>query len=354
MTIDINIGGRLIGNKYPPFVIAEMSGNHNQSLSNALKIVEAAASAGVDAIKLQTYTADSMTISSSKDEFKINDPHSLWNNKSLHDLYNEAHTPWEWHEEIFNYAKSLGLLIFSSPFDRKSVDFLETLDVPCYKIASFEITDLPLIKYVAETKKPIIISTGMASFEEISEAIDCAKSNGANELIILKCTSTYPASPENTNIITLLDFKKNFNCHVGISDHTLGVGVSIASVGLGAVVIEKHFTINRSDGGVDSAFSMEPNEMGLLVKESIRAWQSVGITSYGPTESEKKSLQFRRSVYVVENIKKGEILTENNVRCIRPSFGMSPKYYSSIIGKKVNQDIEKGTPFKKTFLIDME
>lgn len=341
---DILIENIKISPKSKPFIIAEMSGNHNQSLNRALAIVDAAAKAGVDVVKLQTYTADTMTIDCDKEDFIINDPKSLWNGKKLYDLYKEAHTPWEWHKPIFDRCKELGIICFSTPFDETAVDFLESLNVPCYKVASFEIVDIPLIQKIASTGKPVLISTGMATVEEIEEAIKAAKDGGCEDIILLKCTSSYPASPENSNILTIPDMHERFNCEVGLSDHTLGIGTAIASVAIGATVIEKHFTLSRADGGVDSTFSMEPEEMKQLVEEVNKAWQSLGNISYGPTEEEKKSLIFRRSLYVVKDMKAGEILTKDNLRAIRPGYGLFPKYYDEFIGKKVKKDIKKGTP----------
>lgn len=340
----IKIGEYHIGKNFPPFIIAEMSGNHNQSMERALEIVDVAAKTGVHAIKLQTYTADTMTLNLSRDEFFISDKKILWSGESLYNLYKQAHTPWEWHKPIMERAKSLGLICFSSPFDDSSVDFLESLEVPCYKIASFENTDIPLIKKVASTGKPIIISTGMASMDELTETVSAAKTAGCNELVLLKCTSTYPASANNTNILTIPDMRGIFNCHVGLSDHTMGIGVSVASVALGATVIEKHFTLNREYGGVDSAFSMEPKEMKSLVTETKSAWEALGVISYGPTDKEVSSLQYRRSLYVVKDIKAGEYFTKENIRNIRPGFGIAPKYIETVIGKKAKIDIKLGTP----------
>lgn len=332
------------GQSRRPFIIAEMSGNHNQSLERALEIVDAAAKIGIHALKIQTYTADTMTIDETKGEFSINDKKSLWCGKSLYKLYQEAHTPWEWHKPIFDRCKELGIVGFSTPFDETSVDFLESLDVPIYKIASFENVDLPLIRKVASTGKPIIMSTGMASLAELDEAVRAAKDAGCKELVLLKCTSNYPASPENTNIITIPHMRELFNCEVGLSDHTLGLGVALASVALGATVIEKHFTLDRADGGVDSAFSLEPHEMKMLVEESERAWQAIGKITYGPTEKEKASLQFRRSLYVGQDMKAGEQFSSENLRIIRPGLGLKPKYYEIFLGKAVSCDIKKGTP----------
>ena len=333
-----------VGAGSPPLVIAEMSGNHNQSLERALEIVDAAAQSGAHALKIQTYTAETMTIDIREREFFISDEKSLWKGESLFDLYKKAYTPWEWHEAIFDRAKKHKMLAFSTPFDRTAVDFLENLNVPCYKIASFENTDLPLIRYVAATGKPMIISTGMATFAELDETVDAARSAGCNDLVLLKCTSTYPSTPDDSNILTIPEMRSRYGCEIGISDHTMGIGVSVAAVALGATVIEKHFTLQRSDGGVDSAFSMEPQEMAQLVIETERAWQSMGKVQHGPTEKEKASLVFRRSLYVVADVKAGEKLTSVNVRAIRPGNGIAPKFYDEVIGKTAKRDIARGTP----------
>jgi pseudaminic acid synthase len=333
-----------IGREFHPFIVAEISGNHNQSLERALKIVEEAAKSGCHGLKIQTYTADTMTIDIDKGNFLIDDKDSLWVNKSLYQLYKEACTPWEWHEQIFNKCKELGIIGFSTPFDTSAVDFLENLGVQLFKIASFEIVDLPLIKRVAETRNPIIMSTGMASIEEIAEAVDTIRSTGNNQIVLLKCTSTYPSSPQDSNITTIPHLKDLFNTEVGLSDHTLGIGVAIASVALGCSIIEKHFTLSRADGGVDSAFSMEPDEMRLLVQESKKAYHSLGHIHYGPTETEKKNLKFRRSLYVVQNLKQGELITGQNVRSIRPADGLLPKYLHIVLGRKAKFDIKRGTP----------
>lgn len=340
----VAIAGRVIGPNHPPFVVAEMSGNHNHSLERALKIVEAAAESGAHALKIQTYTPDSMTLDLDEREFHIGDPQSLWAGTSLYSLYAEAYTPWDWHEPIFHRARELGLIPFSTPFDDSAVDFLEGLDVPCYKIASFENTHLPLIRRVATTGKPMLISTGMATVAEIDETVRAAREAGCVDLVLLKCTSTYPASPTHTNILTIPHMRNLFACEVGLSDHTMGAGVSVASVALGATVIEKHFTLNRADGGVDSAFSMEPLEMTQLVIETERAWQALGCVAYGPTTAESKSIQFRRSLYVVEDLKAGDKLTAQNLRAIRPGLGLPPKYLETLIGKSVNRDVRRGTP----------
>lgn len=339
----MKIGSREVGHGSVPFIIAEMSGNHNQSLERALEIVDAAAGAGAHALKLQTYTPDTMTIDLEEREFYISDAKSLWAGTSLYKLYGEAYTPWEWHKPIFDRARELGMIPFSTPFDDTAVDFLEELDVPCYKIASFENTDLPLIRRVAATGKPLIISTGMASVAELDESVRVARAAGCRDLILLKCTSTYPATAVNTNILTIPHMRELFDCEVGLSDHTMGVGVSVASVALGVTVIEKHFTLSRADGGVDSMFSMEPAEMAQLVVETERAWQAMGQVRYGPTEAERKSIQFRRSLYVVKDLKVGDILTPENVRAIRPGWGLPTKYFDIVMGKGVTVDVCRGT-----------
>lgn len=343
MSEAIRIAGRSVSREHEPFVIAEMSGNHNQSLARALEIVEAAAKAGAHALKLQTYTPDTMTLDLDEREFHISDPTSLWKGTSLYKLYGEAYTPWDWHKPIFKRAAELGIIAFSTPFDDTAVDFLETLQAPCYKIASFENTDLPLIRRVAATGKPMIISTGMASAAELDETVRAARAAGCRDLILLKCTSTYPATPENTNIATIPHLRELFGCEVGLSDHTMGVGVAVASVALGATVVEKHFTLRRADGGVDSTFSMEPAEMAELVRETKRAWQALGDVSYGPTPAETGSLQFRRSLYVVRDLKAGEVLTRENVRAIRPGRGLPTKHIEDVIGMTVKQDVKRGT-----------
>ncbi|MFM6007731.1 MAG: pseudaminic acid synthase [Sphaerospermopsis kisseleviana] len=342
--MSIRIATKTLGKHHPPLIIAEMSGNHNQSLERALEIVEAAAKSGAHALKLQTYTADTMTLNLESGEFFIDDPNSLWKGNSLHQLYQQAYTPWEWHEPIFQRSQELGLIAFSTPFDETAVDFLESLHVPCYKIASFENTDFPLIRKVAQTGKPMIISTGMATIAELDETVRTAREGGCKDLILLKCTSTYPASPENSNILTIPHLRDLFNVQVGLSDHTLGIGVAVASVAMGATVIEKHFTLSRGDGGVDATFSMEPEEMGQLVIETERAWQSLGEITYGATAGEKKSLIYRRSLYISQDIPAGEKLTPHNLRAIRPGFGLPPKYYDILLGKTVNQDTKAGTP----------
>lgn len=342
--MEIKLKNKLIGTEHPPLIVAEMSGNHNKSLERALEIVEAAAKSGAHALKIQTFTADTMTLDLDEGEFFISDSANLWTGQSLYKLYQEAQTPWEWHKPIFDRCNELGLICFSTPFDATAVDFLETFNVPCYKISSFENTDIPLIQKVASTGKPIIISTGMATVAELDETVRAAREAGCNDLILLKCTSTYPATAANTNILTIPHLRELFGCEVGLSDHTMGVGVSVASVALGATVIEKHFTLSRADGGVDSTFSMEPGEMVQLVIETERAWQALGKVSYGATEAEQKSLGYRRSLYIVKDAKKGEQLTSDNVRAIRPGKGLQPKYLSTMLGRRLVKDVKKGTP----------
>lgn len=340
----MEILGRPIGPSHRPYLIAEMSGNHNQSLERALAIVEAAASAGADAVKLQTYTADTMTLDVSSPGFVIQDPNSLWAGRQLYDLYKEAHTPWEWHRPIFKRADELGIHCFSTPFDETAVDFLEELEVPAYKIASFENTDLPLIRKVAMTGKPVIISTGMASLAEIDEAVRTVRETGNTQVVLLKCTSTYPATPSNSNLRTITNMRKAFDCEVGLSDHTMGVGVAIASVALGAPVIEKHFTLRRADGGVDSAFSIEPGEFALLREEVDRAWNALGEVRYGASLAEEKSKVFRRSLYIAKKLKAGHVLQAGDIRIVRPGFGLPPKNYELILGRRLASDVSEGTP----------
>lgn len=338
-----NIGDFPIETYAPPLIIAELSGNHNQSLDRAMEIVEAAAKAGAHALKLQTYTADTMTIDFSEREFFIADDKSLWKGDSLYSLYQKAFTPWEWHEPIFKRCRELGMIGFSTPFDATAVDFLEDLGVACHKIASFESIDLPLIAKVARTGKPMIMSTGMATLAEIDEAVRTARSNGCENLILLQCTSSYPADPSASNLNTIPHMRDMFDCHVGLSDHTMGIGAGVASVALGSVAIEKHITLERADGGVDSAFSMEPTELAALVRETRTASQALGKISYGPGETERASLVFRRSLYIVEDMKAGDVLTEANLRAIRPGLGLPPKYINSLMGKRVARDVARGT-----------
>ena len=324
-----------------PFIIAEMSGNHNQSLDRALEIIDAAANAGVDAIKLQTYTADTLTL---KGAYTITDKKSLWHDRDLYDLYQEAHTPWEWHKALFDRAKERRIICFSTPFDETAVDFLETLGNPIYKIASFEVNHIPLLKYIAQTGKSVIMSTGASTLAEIEEAVSTLRENGCKDLTLLKCTSTYPATPENTNLLTIPHLKQLFDCKVGLSDHTLGIGVAIASVALGATVIEKHFCLSRAEGGVDSAFSMEPHEMKMLVEEAERASLALGKISYGVLEAEKNSRMFKRSIYASKDIKAGEVFTKENIKVIRPGDGLHPRFYGELLGKTATADIKKNTP----------
>lgn len=348
----MKIAHRPIGTACPPFIIAEMSGNHNQSLARALEIVEAAAAAGAHALKIQTYTPDTMTLDLDQGDFHISDNNSLWAGKSLYALYAEAYTPWDWHRPIFERATELGLIPFSTPFDESAVDFLEALGAPCYKVASFENTDLGLIRKVARTGKPVIMSTGMANVSELGEAVATARDAGCTQLVLLKCTSSYPASPEHSNILTIPHLRELFGCEVGLSDHTMGVGVSVASVALGATVIEKHFTLSRAEGGVDAAFSMEPAELSSLVIETERAWQSLGRVSYGPTQHEVKSLNFRRSIYITRDLQAGDVLDGSNIRVIRPGAGLAPRYFELVLGRRVRHAVSRGTPLNWDLLLD--
>jgi len=340
----MKIGDRIIGAGQRPYVIAEMSGNHNHSLDRAFEIVDAAAANGADAIKLQTYTAGTMTLNVRMPGFVIEDPASLWDGRQLYELYQEACTPWEWHRPIMERAAGHGLHCFSSPFDATAVDFLESLGVAVYKIASFEIIDLPLITKVASTGKPMIMSTGMATAGEIDDAVRAARDAGCTDLMLLKCTSTYPARAENTNIATIPHMRAMFGCEVGLSDHTMGSGVAVAAVALGATLIEKHFTLARADGGVDSAFSMEPHELRQLCDEVENARLALGQVSYGPTPAELRSLAFRRSLYIAVDVKVGDILDETRVRAVRPGFGLPPKFIGSVIGRRASRDAHAGTP----------
>ncbi|MCX6834627.1 MAG: pseudaminic acid synthase [candidate division Zixibacteria bacterium] len=341
---EIVVNGRNIGSKVEPFIIAEMSGNHNQSLERALAIVDAAAASGAHALKIQTYTAATMTLDLNASEFRIDDPRSLWRDRSLYDLYTEAHTPWAWHKPIFDRCRERGLIAFSTPFDASAVELLESLGVPMYKVASFENTDLPLIKLIAATRKPMIISTGMATVAELDDSIKAARGAGCDQIVLLKCTSAYPAAPEDINLRTIPHLRQLFDVEVGLSDHTLGLAVSLAAIALGATVIEKHFTLSRADGGVDSAFSLEPCELRTLTEESRRAWQALGKVHYGISEAEKKSLQFRRSLYVTQDMRKGDRFSSENLRAIRPGLGLAPKYLDMFLGRRVARDTKKGTP----------
>lgn len=338
----IEISGRKIGLNYEPLIVAEMSGNHNQSLERALQIVEAAADVGAHAIKLQTYLADTLTIDKKDGDFYLNDPKSLWHGLSMYELYQQAHTPWEWHRAIFERCEALGILCFSSPFDETAVDFLEGLNCPCYKIGSTENTDINLLQKVASTGKPIIISTGMATVSELGEMVSIVRNAGCNDIVLLKCTAAYPADPMDANLATIPHMKQLLDCQIGLSDHTLGIGVAIASVALGATVIEKHFTLSRDDGGVDSAFSLEPAEFSMLVKESKNAWQARGKIHYGAVGSENSSLA-RRSLYIVEDMEEGEILTKSNLRSIRPGYGLPVRNLDALLGMSVTKKIERGT-----------
>ena len=347
----IRIGERLIGDNQPPFVIAEMSGNHNQSLERALELVHAAKRSGADALKLQTYTADTLTIKSENRDFFVSDENSRWRGSYLYDLYESAYTPWEWHKTIFDEARNLDLICFSSAFDETAVDFLEKLDVPAYKIASFENSHLRLVEMIAKTGKPLIISTGLATLDEISETVECARSNGCKDLVLLKCTSSYPASPSNANLRTMHDLKKRFDCLVGFSDHSLGIGSAVGAVAIGASVIEKHFTISKSEESVDSFFSLSEQQFKNLVDECKSAWDSLGEVYYGPTPEEMPSIKFRRSIYAVQNIMKGEILSPKNLRVIRPGFGLHPRYFNELLGKTSVRDVNKGEAIDQSFLV---
>lgn len=343
---EMRIGDKFIGMNHKPFIIAEMSANHNGDINNAMKLIAAAAHSGVDALKLQTYTPDSVTIDHTGGLFDINDEHSLWDGMNLYELYKQASTPYEWHEKLFKYAHSLGLIIFSSPFDEQAVDLLEDLGAPAYKIASFESNHFPLLEKVASTNKPIFISSGTSNINELFESIQCLKNAGAKDIVIFKCTSTYPAKPEDSNLLTIPVLQSIFpECIIGLSDHTLGIGASVAAVALGARVIEKHFTISRAKGGVDSAFSLEPLELKSLVSETETAFKALGGIQLSEQTSEKKSKQFKRSIYIIQDMKEGEILTDKTIRIIRPGDGLSPKYFKGILGKKVNKDVNRGTKF---------
>jgi len=344
VTREVVIGGRRVGAGHPPLVIAELSGNHNQSLERALALVDAAANAGAHAVKLQTYTADTMTLDLRAGDFYIEDPQSPWRGKTLHELYRQAHTPWEWHAPIFERCRARGLIAFSTPFDASAVDFLEQLGVPAYKIASFELTDLALIQRAARTGKPLLMSTGMATLDELDDAVRAVRSVSQVGLVLLRCTSAYPATADAANLRTIPHLRELFDVPVGISDHTPGVGVATAAVALGAVLVEKHFTLRRADGGVDAEFSLEPAELASLVTETERAFRALGEVHYGPTVAERGSLRFRRSLYVTRAGKTGEPLTLENVRAIRPAGGLKPKHLASVLGRNAARDLEPGTP----------
>ena len=350
MAHNFSIAGRLIGRSHAPYIVAEMSGNHNQDLSRALAIVDAARNAGADAIKLQTYRPGTITIDHDADEFIVSS--GLWANRKLFDLYEDAHTPWEWHKPIFEHARRLGITVFSSPFDETAVDFLEELGTPAYKIASPEIVDIPLIRRVSRTKKPVILSTGAATFGEINDAIEAAKESGAQEIVVLHCVSAYPTQPEDANLVTIEELGRQFGVVVGLSDHTLGTLVPTLAVGYGAKLIEKHFTLSRSDGGVDSAFSLEPSELAELVASTRQAHLVGGRHNQGPAPVEKETLRNRRSIYVVAPISKGEIFTKNNIRSIRPANGLAPKYLSTVLGRRAKYDLSFGQPLEADMILD--
>lgn len=340
----ITIGKHKIGPHHPPFIVAEMSGNHNGSLERALKLVEEAKKAGVHAIKLQTYTPDTITLDVREEEFLIKDPKSLWKGRNLYDLYQEAHTPWKWHKPIFERCKKLGLVAFSTPFDETAVDFLEDLKVPCYKIGSLEIVDLPLIRKAASTGKPLIMSVGAANLAEIGEGVAAAREAGCKDIVLLKCCKVYPATPADSHLRTIPHLANCFNTLVGISDHTLSLGVPIASIALGGCLIEKHYTMSRAEGGVDSAFSLEPQEFKVLVEESKNAWEALGRIQYDPLESEKLEITFRPSLYFVEAIPAGETVKPHHIRSVRPGKGLPPKEIDNVIGLKLKKAVKKGTP----------
>jgi pseudaminic acid synthase len=344
MLKNFKLGSRMVGRGERPFYIAEMSGNHNQSLEKALAIVDAAAKSGCDALKIQTYTADTMTLPLCKNEFLIEDKDSLWAGKTLYELYQEASTPYEWHAPIKKRCEEHGVSFFSTPFDLTAVDFLEDLGVDYYKIASFENTDKQLIEYTAKTKKPLIISTGMASVSELSEMVSWVEGSGGNELVLLKCTSAYPALPSDAHLATIPHMRDMLNIPVGLSDHTLGIGVAVASTVLGAAVIEKHFTLDRSEGGVDSAFSLEPQEFSSMVTECNRAFEALGEIRYKRGTQEQSSTRFKRSLYVAEDVSEGETFDSKNIRSIRPGLGLAPKHFDDFLGKKASRSISKGTP----------
>jgi N-acetylneuraminate synthase len=339
---EFRIAGRPIGPGHPPYVVAELSANHNGSLERALEIMAAAKDAGADAVKLQTYTADTMTIDHDGPGFRIEG--GLWDGYTLYDLYKEAYTPWDWHQTLFDKGRELGLAVFSAPFDATAVEFLESLEAPAYKIASFEVVDLPLIERAAATGKPIIISTGLAELGEIGEAVEAARRAGAGEICLLHCTSGYPTPPEDANLRTIRDLAKHFDVVVGLSDHTTGTAVPVAGVAAGAALIEKHFTLRRADGGHDAAFSLEPDELEAMSEGCRTAWAALGEATYVQRASEKPNAVFRRSLYVVQNIAAGETFTTNNVRSIRPAHGLPPKHQAEIIGRRATRDIARGTP----------
>jgi len=345
---EIKIAGRIIGRDYSPYIIAEMSANHNGDINRAFETISMAKAMGADAVKMQSYTADTMTIDCDNGDFKIKE--GLWDGYNLYKLYEWAQTPFEWHKPIFEYARKTDITIFSTPFDETAVDLLEDLNAPAYKIASFEAIDLPLIKYVAKTGKPMIISTGMANFEEISEAVEAARGNGCKELVLLHCISSYPAPVEQSNLRTIADLAKRFSVVSGLSDHTLGTTVSVASIALGASVIEKHVTLSREDKGPDSEFSLEPEELNKLCVEAKVAWLALGEAGYERKAAEEANIKFRRSIYIVEDMKAGDVFTEKNIRRIRPGYGLEPKFYKEILGKKIKRSVERGTPLGREMI----
>ena len=349
MNAHISIDGRKIGTDYAPYIIAEMSANHNGSIENAFKIIEQAKRCGADAVKLQTYTADTITLNSRAPEFMIRG--TLWDGQSLHELYQKAHMPWDWHKPLFDFAREQGITIFSSPFDFSAVDLLESLNAPAYKIASFEMVDLPLIRYVAQTGKPMIISTGMADADEIAEAVETAKSAGCRELVVLHCVSGYPAPAADYNLRTLPDMAARFDTLVGLSDHTLDNTTAVASVVLGACMIEKHFTLDRNGGGADDSFSLEPDGLQALCRDSKTAWQALGRVHYGLKSSEQGNVQFRRSLYFVKDLQKGDTIDETCIRSVRPGFGIAPKHFDELIGKRLTHNVQANT---KTDWADFE
>ncbi|MBI3299569.1 MAG: pseudaminic acid synthase [Elusimicrobia bacterium] len=341
---DIKIGNRRIGEGHPPFIVAEMSGNHNQSLAKALALVDAAAVAGAHALKLQTFTADTMTIQSDAPPFRVDAENPLWDGENLYRLYQKAQTPWAWHMPIFQRAKKRGLVCFSSPFDSTAVDFLESLAAPCYKVASFENEDWPLLKRVAATRKPVIVSTGMTTKPILKDIVRALRTAGCKDIILLKCTSSYPAEPADSNLLTIPDMARVFKCHVGLSDHTMGIGASVAAVALGCRLIEKHFTLDRADGGVDSAFSLDPAELKMLVSGAKTAFEALGRVSYGISPGERHNVRYKRSIYVVADIEAGDVISQNNVRVIRPGQGLKPRYFDSVLGRRARKAVKRGTP----------
>jgi N-acetylneuraminate synthase len=344
MNPSITIANREIGIDHPPFVIAELSANHNGRLETALRIIEAAKKVGADAVKLQTYRADTITLDCDSDEFRIHE--GLWKGRTLFDLYQEAHMPWEWHKPLFEHARQIGMTLFSTPFDNTAVDLLEDLNAPAYKVASFEAIDLPLISYIASTGKPMIISTGMADAEEIEEAVDAAKSGGCNQLALLHCVSGYPAPAEDYNLKTIPDMIRRFGLVTGLSDHTLDNTTAITSVALGSSVIEKHFTLDRNGGGPDDSFSLEPDEFAKLCFGAKTAWQALGEVDYGRKSSEQGNVKYRRSLYFVKELRQGDIVTADSVRSVRPGFGLAPKHLDKVIGATVNSDVQHGVPVR--------